>query len=804
MKKIAIAAIATAFLLFVVVSPAGAVFNVADSSPGVVNYVGLDVDTSGNALIHVNSVTPSRWVGIGSPFTVDVVIDEVDAADGLSGFDATLFYDQTKIQVTASNGNMLLAALAGATIVSTGDGVPDSDGAFVISLRDTGINHETGEGVIVRLTLSCTAAGTTLLNLDAPTHASTKGAPIRGTGTAIPVNQDGQATIYCGYSPGFAPTTTVKTCNAMSAAFPDVDIAGNTACADVLTTGTASNVTMGVNFPSGGYTPANIITFSPDATTITPGDTMVPGVKFGGLRTASTFGVGNAACTTAFTVDTVLYNVALPNNPPDPRTSTNIVYPRPAGSTDRFGGWQVGSEPPALGGTTPGTPPMADGTSIAIQNYPSYLLDAFDPDFVPGAGDGPALPLRPLAVYGGLTNILGTWLPLYLVQFDNSGPNVLSAIPAYTSLIDPAMGQPSVNVIGDPTAGAPAASTPISDLCTPLDVTAMLLGRDPTNTYSRAVSPTSAGTQFIVQYIASQRDTDQDGIENTIDTCLVTLNGGSPRAGTGDTDGDGIDDACDLLTLAGSDVDGDAYANRLDNCPQFANASQTETETAPAADNGPGADAMGDACDSENGTITVIQNRSSGSEVVSITPSDAVANGRYQVRANYVAKCFGATDADGDGYCSTQDAGGDSGACSGTVPPSCTVRHSAWSGASHPLLQVDSDGDGFSDAFETYLGTDGAHSCAMTPVPPGIVGGVNDETIDNWPLDFNDDRQVSLTDVTTFSSRFGKAVNASPATPRWDLTGDGLVSLPDITKMSAPFGLRCGQDVGMPAAFSQQ
>ena len=133
-----------------------------------------------------------------------------------------------------------------------------------------------------------------------------------------------------------------------------------------------------------------------------------------GFASFTTVALGSGPCNTAFTVDFVLYNVALPNNPGDPRASTNLIYPKPDGSTNRFGTWQIGSEPGA------GDPAnvndanadlRADANEDAILNYPKYLLDAFDPDFVPGGSDGPAQPLVPKAVYGGLTSVLGNWIP---------------------------------------------------------------------------------------------------------------------------------------------------------------------------------------------------------------------------------------------------------------------------------------------------------------------------------------------------------------------------------------------------------
>src|SRR5690349_23192455 len=61
-------------------------------------------------------------------------------------------------------------------------------------------------------------------------------------------------------------------------------------------------------------------------------------------------------------------------------------------------------------------------------------------------------------------------------------------------------------------------------------------------------------------------------------TCPANFNAGNPRVpGSGDTDGDGIDNSCDTLGV-NTDVDGDGFSNRQDNCPQAANVTQRSEE----------------------------------------------------------------------------------------------------------------------------------------------------------------------------------------------------------------------------------
>jgi hypothetical protein len=706
----------------------------------------------------------------------------------------------------------------------------------------------------------------------------------------------------------YAPTTTAKMCNAMSAGFPDPDIAGNPACAEAagLALGPAAkpNYTTTLSYPSGDLNFSSVVTMAPAGEVITAGNVGAAfpvGTKVGGLHSDAELGILNSTCSNLTPVDFVFYNVALPNNTGDPRSttgpglhgsSTNIAFPLIEGTTDRFSVWRVGANAsgalfnanltapfsttvmtdsgatfgvanalvgdiiyimngtgqgqsgtisastntsvtvPAFattpdgtsnyniyapadipinppGGTVPG--PQALSTELAIQNYPSYLLDLFDPDFVPGVSDGAAKPIVPVAVYGSLSHIVGTWIPLYFAQFAASGVNSLGLMPAPLGLINSAEGQPSVSVLNDPTAVAASVSS-ITSFCTPNLVTTTLLGVSPDGKV-RASNPTSAGTGFFIQNNASLRDLDQDTYENTLDTCPAIADAvHDPRnpARPGDADADGVGDACDATAGASFDEDGDGFQNAQDNCPQVANPDQKESSRASAqADNGPRTDGIGDACQG-GGTLISPSSATFTQNGVSVTVAlaagaDPVAHGRYMVTTNVIAKCFGGTDADGDGYCSTQDTPGDSGSCTGTVPPSCTVRHNAW-GPGLGSTAMDNDADGFSNAMETYLGTDPTKSCAQTPVPPGHIGGVSDETIANWPFDFNNDRLAGLGDVSTYSSRFGKPVNAVPAPGynRWDLNGNGIIDLADVSKFSSVFGKRCGESVGAPGPWVQQ
>ena len=599
----------------------------------------------------------------------------------------------------------------------------------------------------------------------------------------------------------FAPSTSVRLCNAMAADFADPTFGGGGAgCPEVLTAGAATSTTVTYSALSGNLNPQTLVTFYP-----TLGTAGATGDRLAGVRLNTTISLSNGSCITALQLDFVLYKVD---------TASAPSYPLAAGSVNRFVDWRVGSTAVlGDGGIVAGVDINHAGpASRPLTNIPQYVLDAFSP-------------ATPTAVYGGLTNTgVGEWVPLYLVQFAAGG---LSTAPGIYSKTTSSMGSPLVWVLGDPTTSQQSAASP-SDTCETTNITTTLLG---------TTNP-AAGTRMFLQYVASERDLDQDGFGNAIDTCpFNAAPAEDPRntLGVNDTDSDGIMNSCDtnLPSAAGADVDSDGFQNRLDNCPQASNggAAQADaSEVSVPGDLGPRTDGIGDACDSEMGVITVIQNGANTTgpnpTAISITMSDSVANGRYMSRSNHIPKCFDAgpeVDADGDGYCGAGAAGiggesasSDGGAGAACLLPSnsCFVRHNLWSGT-HPGAQMDADGDtvtpdsgspsNWSDVIETYLGTDPTKPCAQNSTAN------NEGPLDNWPLDMDDNRLVNGTDYQKFGTVLslanggGRGINqggngdgtlttaATVTVPgmgtqkqtRFDLNLDGFLSGADMGKFNA-------------------
>ena len=84
---------------------------------------------------------------------------------------------------------------------------------------------------------------------------------------------------------------------------------------------------------------------------------------------------------------------------------------------------------------------------------------------------------------------------------------------------------------------------------------------------------------------------------------------------------------------------------------------------------------------------------------------------------------------------------------------------------------VDTDGDGFDNDVECYLGTDPGDKCTNDP-------GVHDA----WPLDINMDTWATvMPDIYYYRGNINAAVGGDPSLRRLDLNADGWITvMPDI------------------------
>jgi hypothetical protein len=224
----------------------------------------------------------------------------------------------------------------------------------------------------------------------------------------------------------------------------------------------------------------------------------------------------------------------------------------------------------------------ANGLPDAVDHYPDFLNLIY-----PG--------ITPKARLYGQADVVTAEIPLNFVLFEPG--TFLPSLPVF----DPGWGYPSVTVLN------PLAfpTVPISDFCTPLDITRTVWGlsRDNPDTpvdesgYEVRRNPPFGGMYDFWTYASSLLDADADGYENQLDTCPLDVNmDESPREGNG-PDGDGIDSVCDPEPDVGNnDLDDDGYMNRGDNCPLVFNPGNADADS----------DGIGDACDPDpfdwNGT----------------------------------------------------------------------------------------------------------------------------------------------------------------------------------------------------------
>ena len=96
----------------------------------------------------------------------------------------------------------------------------------------------------------------------------------------------------------------------------------------------------------------------------------------------------------------------------------------------------------------------------------------------------------------------------------------------------------------------------------------------------------------------------------------------------------------------------------------------------------------------------------------------------------------------------------------------------------------DSDGDGFPDSVESFIGTDPLSACNQTAAP-------DDEPIDAWPPDTNNDLQVGIADAVALRVVYGSASGDGTYHPRFDLDADGEIGVEDVVRIRNHYGETC-------------
>ncbi len=310
----------------------------------------------------------------------------------------------------------------------------------------------------------------------------------------------------------------------------------------------------------------------------------------------------------------------------------------------------------------------SDGNGLpdGVDKYPEYLLrllrdQPYNP-FDPGASS----PLEPIQRTYGQANVGGDDVSLQFVMF--APGTTINGSP-----MDPNWGFMSVLVIQDTgDVEKVVEPTSITDFCAPNHGVTTLYGITRDNPATAAdegghkyVTFPAPGATGSIVLASSEYDADDDGIENTIDTCPEEGNpdGWNPKnnSNTGDADLDGIPDVCDPNDVDGKlDADDDGFLNRGDNCPLLVNANQFDLDR----------DDIGDVCDDTPlapgvnvpavipwGAVFTVPKNGDPDCSGTVTSVDALMTLRYVSDIEPFAPCiFVGADADCDGDTDSVDA----------------------------------------------------------------------------------------------------------------------------------------------------
>lgn len=417
----------------------------------------------------------------------------------------------------------------------------------------------------------------------------------------------------------------------------------------------------------------------------------------------------------------------------------------------------------------------SDGLHEGVSYYPDHLLRMF-----PG--------LTPRARLYGDAVLAGDYFAVNVLVFEPGTP--VGGLPLH-----PALGYPTVLVLhnfGDPAAFQ--EPRPITDVCSPFSVQTTLNGLTADNP-STAVNeggvlyranPVAAGTFNFVTFAMSQRDADNDGIENALDTCTLVPNVGDPRVpGGGDADTDGLDAGCDPNDSqqggSNTDQDGDGYLNRQDNCPQapngFALGNQADGDF----------DQTGDACDPSPAVPNGHRHHLCVVSAVNIGGGGPPSPASPQSLAPCAPLPAGDSDFDGVADSAEATCGGD------FLDPVSRPERIDTPGDDDADTQVnealppgaasyDCDGDGFSGSAENAITTSDQDPC-----------GAN-----GWPADLIGDNKLNIADFTSFvfpprpDGSFNYFNHTVPdpnivGEERWNLdiaSGAGLINIADLNALN--------------------
>jgi hypothetical protein len=126
--------------------------------------VGIDADPTGNTATTLGAIDACVSVTTGQSFDIDVFVTDVR---DLFGWDATLNYDGSVVHLVDMDAQLFQASNPGSQVVDfSSDSLPDTDGSHTLGVGEmTEASADSGSGVLLRLTLTAAAPGTSKVSL---------------------------------------------------------------------------------------------------------------------------------------------------------------------------------------------------------------------------------------------------------------------------------------------------------------------------------------------------------------------------------------------------------------------------------------------------------------------------------------------------------------------------------------------------------------------------------------------------------------------------------------------------------------
>jgi hypothetical protein len=103
----------------------------------------------------------------------------------------------------------------------------------------------------------------------------------------------------------------------------------------------------------------------------------------------------------------------------------------------------------------------------------------------------------------------------------------------------------------------------------------------------------------------------------------------------------------------------------------------------------------------------------------------------------------------------------------------------------------DSDGDGFSDAVEAYVGTDPLDACPDVTGTPGLCPGPSCDGHDAWPFDNNVDTWSNVLDILQYKGHLQICVPDPNYVERLDINADECVNVLDVLLYKGHLQVQC-------------